>query len=104
QASERRQLLLRGDARVDLDRHLGGRRQMEVAGEALEDALELRGRVVGGRAAAPVQLRNRATCRQVRREQVDLAVEIPEVLLRGIAVFRDDHVAAAVCAPLLAER
>jgi hypothetical protein len=98
------QLCFAGDARVDLDRHLRVGQDLEVLRHHLVQPLDLRLVEVGRRAAAPVVLRDLAPVRQGCGDELDLALEPLEVGGRDLPLARDDDVAAAVEATLLAER
>src|SRR5262249_44754091 len=104
EAAERRDLAGRGDAGVHLDRDLGVGREGEVLAERGEQALEIGLAEVGRRAPAPVELREPAAARQVPGEETGLADQIVEVAAGDVAMLRDDDVAAAEEAALLAER
>jgi hypothetical protein len=97
-------VLARGDARVDLDRHLGVGEQREARRDRGVELRELVGVEVGRRAAAPVHLGQRAAVRQLGGGQLELAVDVAEVARRDLALRRRDDVAAAVGAVLGAER
>ena len=60
------EMLAAGDARIDFDADFGvGREGEALAGEA-EEIFHLRGREIGGRAAAPVELHDGAILETMR--------------------------------------
>ena len=93
-----------GRAGIDLDADLRVAREREPLGDRGHEARELERGVVRRRAAAPVELRQRAPARQVAGEQVDLLEQVAEIVPRDAVVRRDHDVAAAVEAALAAER
>ena len=68
------EVLAAGDARVDFDADFGVGGEGEViAGEA-EEIFDLRGRQIGGRAAAPVELHDRAGAGDEAADVLDFAL------------------------------
>ena len=105
--AERRQrveMLACRHARVGLERELGAGQRREVPQQSADQLVELRGRVVRGRAAAEMQLRELPALGELAGEQLDLAAQHSEVGNRDVLARRDDRVAAAEEAALLAER
>ncbi len=97
-------LLGRGDDGVDLEGDLGAGREDEAVAQHRHQAAQARLVEVVGRAAAPVQLGDAPTRAEPIGHQVDLPLQPVEVRVGGFAPSRDDHVAAAEGAALLAER
>jgi hypothetical protein len=105
EAGERLEVRARRDAGVHLEGLLGVGADREAGRDEAVQALELRGREVGRRAAAEVELHDllRAAGERVGGE-ADLLLEAREVALDDRVVAADDDVAAAVRAERLAER
>src|SRR5580704_7026545 len=64
-----------GDARIDFDAYFGVRSKRKSFGREPEEVLHLRGREIGGRAAAPVELHHRARAIDVRGHTFNFALE-----------------------------
>ena len=90
--------------RIGLDGKLGAGQRREVAEQVPQQAIELLGRVIRGRAPAEMELREVPPVRQPCREEFDLAAQQLEIRLRHVLALRDDRVTAAEEAPFLAER
>jgi len=88
---------------IHFDRALavGGARQAGI--ERPHERGELLARKEVGRAAAPVQLADLGAPTEKRREQLEFALEVGDILARAAVVARHDLVAAAVVANALAE-
>ena len=96
-------MLLRGDARIDFDADFGVGSEGEALGGVAEKVFHLRGSQIGGRAAAPVKLRDAALARDVPRDVVDFSLQRGEVRRRDAVILGDDHVAGAEQAQAFAE-
>ncbi len=104
----RLQVRVGGDARVDLERRFGVRRQAEARVQMREQIVQACGRVPGRRAVAQVQLRHRSTRVAVgpeaRGDPVDRPLQAFEVRVGHVVAAGDDDLAGAVEAAVLAER
>ena len=79
EGAEDAQVVVGGDAGVDLDRHLGSDGEPEAARDGPEQPFALRRRQVGGRAAPPVELRERAAVAETVGDQCELGFDGVEV-------------------------
>ena len=104
EAAQGLEVLHRGHAGIDLDRHLGVGGDLEAGGDGAVEPFALSRGEVGRRAAAPVELVEPTARSEARGKQVELALDGLEVGDLGSVVRRDHDVAAAVGAPRLAER
>src|SRR5882724_9830240 len=98
------EMLARGDPRVDFDADFGIRRKMEMFASETEEILDLRGRQVGGRAAAPMELHDGTVFRNTAADALRLALEDAKIGRRNRFVLLDDDVARAKKAEAFAER
>ena len=98
------QALGRGGARVDLDRQLGARRELEVLAQQGHQLAELGIAQEGGRATPQVQLRHALAAAQHRHVQRHLLGQHVQILGGLVVVFGDDLVAGAVVADRFTER
>ena len=97
------QALGRDGARIDLDRELATRGQVEMALDHVEQVGELDVAQESRRATAQVQLRHLVTSAEMLDLQLELAREVAQVFGRLAVVLGDDLVAGAVVAQRLAE-
>src|SRR5215813_5535395 len=93
----------RGDARVDLDADFRVGRKSEALFAVAKKIFELRGRRVGRRPAAPVELDDFAFAGNRPRDPRDLFLQDFEVGKRDALVLLDDDVASAEQAQAFAE-
>ena len=91
-------------ARIDLDRDLGVRRDVERAAQHAHEVGHLVAGEEGRRAAAPVQLLDGGSPLDHAADDADLAADVPDVLGAAAVVLGDDLVAGAVVADGVAER
>jgi hypothetical protein len=104
-ADDRLHVIARRDARIDLDADLGVVGDAEPSAQVRHQFLDLRGREVRRRAAAPRDLDGVSLARAGEvGDAVDLVRQVGEVLFRLVLALRDDDAAAAVDAERLAER
>ena len=96
-------MLEAGHTRIDLGRDLSVVLELEVLHRRRLEGAQLVRRVVGRRAAAPVELPHAAPIAQPLRHSGDLLLDGPEVAAGHVVLRRDDDVAAAVVAALGAE-
>ena len=82
EAAQAFEVLLAGDARVDFDADLGVGSEGEALRRVAEQVFHLRGREVGRRAAAPVELHDRARARDKAADVLDFALERRQVRRR----------------------
>ena len=104
QAAQMHQALGRDGARVDLDRTLRARREVEGRAQRPHQALELDIGQEGRCATAQVQLRQRLVAAQHLDLQGQLTFECAEIGSGALVVAGDDLVAGAVEADRLAKR
>ena len=91
-------------ARIDLDRDLGIGRDGECAAQPTHQRRHFVARQERRRAATPVKLLHGRCAFDQRRDEVDLAPDVRDVLGRAAVVLREDLVACAVIADRVAER
>src|SRR5438445_11138359 len=88
-------MLCTGDSRVDFDAdfRIGSKREF-LRGEP-EQIFHLRGRQVGGRSAAPMELHHRTRTGNLLADVFNLAFQCGEIWWSHAVVFGNDHVAGA---------
>ncbi len=104
QLREQRHPFVVDAARIDLDRMLAVRPQIEVPVQRAHDLPHFGGIEEGRRTAAPVRLHHGPALAQAGCHQRHLARQIADIARTAAVIARDDLVAAAVVADVLAER
>ena len=90
--------------RVDLDRELALRQQLEMLADDAHHAVQLLVRQKGRRTAAKMQLDHLFTATQFFRHQADFFFQVIQIGIGAAFVFGNDLVTAAVVANGVAER
>ena len=103
QAAQRFEMRAIGDARIDFDADFGVRREREALARVHEKVFHLRGREIGGRAAAPVELDHAAVFRNPAGHVLDFLLQRGEVGNGDALVLLDRDVARAKQAQAFAE-
>src|SRR6266852_3652858 len=97
-------MLERGDARVNLNADFRIWGKVKMLARETEEILDLRGRQVGRRAAAPMELHDGTVLRNAAADALRLALEDAKIRRRDRFVLLDDDVARAKKAEAFAER
>src|SRR6266852_3836396 len=97
-------MLERGDARVNLDADFRVWGEMKMLARETKEILDLRGRQVGRRAAAPMELHDGTVLRNAAADALRLALEDVKIRRRDRFVLLDDDVAGTKEAEAFAER
>lgn len=89
------EMIAGGDARVDFNADFSVGSEGEVIARVAEEIFDLRRSEIGGRAAAPVELRDGAIFGDGLADAVDFALQDFEIRRSDTLIFLDDDVAGA---------